>query len=172
MLLGEEDKRKERPRERWSKDWFLQKSVWPSDCHLLNDSWKKERKFPILVINYEWMTTFFKCSFIEKRSHERRNAFSCEIDSYSSVSIATGRTCGDLKFCEFFLKHIVIETCIVIQTRFHRARTSYAADFFIRFEYEGHSISHNSGRILYASIKYRSCSFFLCHGGDNSRVVE
>jgi len=37
VLLEEEDKRKKRPRERWSKDWFLQRSVLPSDCHLLNE---------------------------------------------------------------------------------------------------------------------------------------
>lgn len=37
VLLEEKDKRKKRPCERWSKDWFLQRSVLPSYCHLLNE---------------------------------------------------------------------------------------------------------------------------------------
>jgi len=37
VLLEEENKRKKRPRELWSKDWFLQRSVLLSDCHLLNE---------------------------------------------------------------------------------------------------------------------------------------
>jgi len=37
VLLEEEEKRKKRHRERWSKDRFVQRSVLPSDCHLLNE---------------------------------------------------------------------------------------------------------------------------------------
>jgi hypothetical protein len=37
VLFEEEDKRKKRFLERWSKDWFLQRIVLPSDCHLPRD---------------------------------------------------------------------------------------------------------------------------------------
>ena len=36
VLLEEEGKRKKR-RERWCKDWYLQRSVLPSDYHFLNE---------------------------------------------------------------------------------------------------------------------------------------
>ena len=37
VLLEEEEGKRKKRRERWCKDWYLQRSVLPSDYHLLNE---------------------------------------------------------------------------------------------------------------------------------------
>lgn len=126
VLLEEEDKRKKRPRERWSKDWFLQRSVLSSDCHLLNEL--KEGGEMADFSNYLRMDdNIFQillrkvAPLIEKQNTIMRDAIPSHVRLIATIRfLATGRSFKDLKFSMRVspqaLGDIIIETCIAIQT--------------------------------------------------------
>jgi hypothetical protein len=125
VLLEEEDKRKKRPRERWNKDWFLQRSVLPSDCHLLNEL--KEGEEIAFFSNYLRMDDNIYqvllrkfAPLIEKQNTVMRDAMPSHVRLIATLRfLATGRSYEDLKFSMRVspqaLGDIIIETCIAIQ---------------------------------------------------------
>lgn len=91
VLLEEEDEKRKKFRERWCKDWYLQRSVLPSDCHLLNE---KEGKLTIIKSLCNLRTDENALKFLlskvasliwKKDSLERSNITACETDCDSSV---------------------------------------------------------------------------------------
>lgn len=118
-------RKEKKNRDRWCKDWYLQRSILPSDNDLLNELHDgreiNDYRNYLRMDENEFQILLKKVTpFIEKKDTVLREAISPRVRLIATLRfLATGRSFEDLKFSMRVspqaLGKIIIETCVAIR---------------------------------------------------------